>query len=92
MPQGRLLMGVLDEVGVLQPNEVYICCSPQRLFSISFFSCQFLLIFASEDTEPLYIEGDVVVTKNPCLHPGGIIDIMNIFSLFFFNFKEISEP
>lgn len=29
--KGRILMGVLDEVGVLQPNEVYICySSPQE--------------------------------------------------------------
>lgn len=30
------------------------------------------LTFSSEEEEPYFLTGDVIVTKNPCLHPGDI--------------------
>ncbi|KAL4432702.1 hypothetical protein ABPG74_011523 [Tetrahymena malaccensis] len=48
------LMGVIDEYGVLEQDEVFA--------------------YISQDSEKSFfqVEGDVIVVKNPCLHPGDI--------------------
>lgn len=66
IPSGRSMMGCLDETKTLEYGEVFVQCSgagrrqffddDSRMFSDRSF----------------IIEGEVVVAKNPCLHPGDI--------------------
>ena len=55
--QSASLMGVIDETRTLKHNEVFV-----RIFQP----------FAREDEQDFTLEGEVYVTKNPCLHPGDI--------------------
>jgi RNA-dependent RNA polymerase len=67
VPKGRILMGVVDESGILAPNQVFIQCS----------------IDESKDSKEVYsgfplkngkftVTGKVTVAKNPCMHPGDV--------------------
>lgn len=64
VPKGRILMGVVDESGILAPNQVFIQCS----------------IDETNDSKEVYsgftvrngkftVKGKVTVAKNPCMHP-----------------------
>jgi RNA-dependent RNA polymerase len=67
VPDTFLLMGVLDEIGILGPNEVYVHTS--TIISEHH-------IFDSEEKETRRLAkvwtGQCAVTRNPCLHPGDI--------------------
>ena len=54
------LMGVIDETGILKHNEVYIHINKSITKSFDAFEYDKI------------IEGEVFITKNPCLHPGDI--------------------
>ena len=67
VPKGRILMGVVDESGILAPNQVFIQCS----------------IDETKDSKQVYsgftvrngkftVTGKVTVAKNPCMHPGDV--------------------
>lgn len=67
VPKGRILIGVLDETGLLNYGQVYVRITmtkselkggDERLKKVDESTC--------------CIVGKVVVTKNPCLHPGDI--------------------
>ncbi|KAK9817915.1 hypothetical protein WJX72_004281 [[Myrmecia] bisecta] len=60
VPQAAILMGVMDEHGVLQYGEV------------------FLQVQRPTDTEATVITGLVLVSKNPCLHPGDVRKLMAV--------------
>lgn len=67
LKRAALLIGVLDFDGVLEENEVFIQLSPLH-------ECEQLLY---EHCENCYekggvVEGQVIVTRNPTLHPGDI--------------------
>eukprot|EP00834_Sanchytrium_tribonematis_P004331 NODE_207_length_12890_cov_0.936518.p1 type:complete len:1622 gc:universal NODE_207_length_12890_cov_0.936518:968-5833(+) len=53
VPQGRLLLGIIDEFNILKENEVYIAIT-------------------LEDQSIKVIEGDLILIKNPCIHPGDL--------------------
>lgn len=53
------LLGVLDEYGVLEEDEVFV-------------SVQNLQAELKENIQSFEVEGEVMVTRNPCLHPGDI--------------------
>ncbi|KAK1411747.1 hypothetical protein QVD17_32447 [Tagetes erecta] len=53
---GRWLMGCFDEVGVLEQGQCFIQVSQG----------------GSKERSLSVIEGDVVIAKNPCLHPGDV--------------------
>ena len=57
MEHGRLLMGTIDETDSLQEDEVFI-----KITNMS----------TDGSKSKVTITGQVVVTKNPCLHPGDI--------------------
>lgn len=65
--KGRVLMGTIDEWGVLEPDQVFIQCSCVESEGM-------------DDDQVKYVENDrfivenrrVVVTKNPCMHPGDV--------------------
>ena len=55
--QSASLMGVIDETRTLKHNEVFI---------------RIIKPFAKKEEQDFTLEGEVYVTKNPCLHPGDI--------------------
>ncbi|KAM7444491.1 hypothetical protein ABFA07_006888 [Porites harrisoni] len=62
--EARLMMGVMDELGVLQPGQVYV---------------QYSEVSTRVDCEDQFnmnkkrvVRGPLVVTRNPCLHPGDV--------------------
>ncbi|CAF1369179.1 unnamed protein product [Adineta steineri] len=62
----RNMFGIVDEYGVLENKQVFIQYSPMR---------QNKLYFSKEEEDniqPRVITGKVVVTKNPCHHPGDL--------------------
>ncbi|XP_060204819.1 RNA-dependent RNA polymerase 2 isoform X1 [Lycium barbarum] len=68
IPKGRVLVGCLDETGILDYGQVYVRITmnkaelqngPQNFFE-------------KVDEKTAVVRGKVVVTKNPCLHPGDI--------------------
>jgi len=51
------VIGVLDEYGILEPGEVFICISESN---------------GTKNDKKIIDTEEVLVTKNPCLHPGDI--------------------
>jgi RNA-dependent RNA polymerase len=56
VPKSALLMGVMDEVGVLQSGEVFLAINPAP----------------GTQSLPSIITVDVIIAKNPCFHPGDV--------------------
>jgi RNA-dependent RNA polymerase len=65
---GRWLMGVLDELGVLEQGQCFVQVSTPSLENcFSKHGSRF------SETETLHVvKGLVVIAKNPCLHPGDV--------------------
>lgn len=68
VPKGRILVGCLDETGILKYGQVYARITmtkaelqngPQNFFQ-------------KVDETTSVVRGKVIVTKNPCLHPGDV--------------------
>ena len=55
--QSASLMGVIDETRTLKHNEVFV---------------RIIKPYARKEEQDFTLEGEVYVTKNPCLHPGDI--------------------
>ncbi|CAD8123706.1 unnamed protein product [Paramecium sonneborni] len=51
------VLGIIDEHQILQPNEIYCLVQDEN---------------NEQQIEPENIQGEVLVTRNPCLHPGDI--------------------
>ncbi|CAL9031105.1 unnamed protein product [Prunus brigantina] len=68
VPKGRVLVGCLDESGNLDYGQVYVRITmtkaEQEMGDQSFFQ--------KVDETTCIVTGKVVVTKNPCLHPGDV--------------------
>ncbi|XP_022778050.1 uncharacterized protein LOC111319571, partial [Stylophora pistillata] len=76
--EARLMMGVMDELGVLKPGQVFV---------------QYSAVETREDRDDefdknkkIVLSGPVVVTRNPCLHPGDVrqleaVDVPGLFHL-----------
>ncbi|XP_059448412.1 probable RNA-dependent RNA polymerase 1 isoform X2 [Corylus avellana] len=70
VPNGRSMMGCLDETGILEYGQIFA--------QISRFSKQLgsnsSLKFSPSSSDPnnFIFEGKVVVAKNPCLYPGDV--------------------
>ncbi|KAK9149643.1 hypothetical protein Scep_008400 [Stephania cephalantha] len=69
VPEGRWLMGCLDELGVLEYGQCFIQVSTPSLANcFSKHGPEF-----AESTKNFHVvEGTVIIAKNPCLHPGDI--------------------
>ncbi|KAG9444507.1 hypothetical protein H6P81_015847 [Aristolochia fimbriata] len=66
VPNGRLMMGCLDETGTLDYGQVFVKASSVR-------SKQFFETYGTKSHQGSFVvEGKVVVAKNPCLHPGDV--------------------
>ncbi|XP_008220918.1 PREDICTED: probable RNA-dependent RNA polymerase 1 [Prunus mume] len=66
VPNGRSLMGCLDETGTLEYGQVFVQCSQRAFFGGNSNSS------ATSSEDNFIVEGNVVVAKNPCLHPGDV--------------------
>ncbi|GAB4845634.1 RNA-dependent RNA polymerase 2 [Ancistrocladus abbreviatus] len=68
VPKGRVLLGCLDETGILEYGQVFV----RLTLTKSELEDGDLSIFREVDDKTSIIVGKVVVTKNPCLHPGDV--------------------
>jgi RNA-dependent RNA polymerase len=96
MPNSFLLLGVIDETGILNEDEIYVQTStiisdetthnkikrerkvwtgPASKFSIIFYYHHLQDILKKKYNIYIYIYVFVVISRNPCLHPG---DIRNV--------------
>ncbi|CAF0737858.1 unnamed protein product [Brachionus calyciflorus] len=64
--KGRILMGTIDETGTLKQNEIFVQVSKQ-------FGEEYDLNEAKDlENGNIIINKEVVVAKNPCMHPGDV--------------------
>ncbi|XP_023239918.1 probable RNA-dependent RNA polymerase 1 isoform X2 [Centruroides sculpturatus] len=56
--KGRTMFGVLDETKQLEYGQVFVQYSKD--------------VWDEEDRSPIILTGEVLVTKNPCMHPGDV--------------------
>ncbi|KAG5230124.1 RNA-dependent RNA polymerase [Salix suchowensis] len=68
VPKGRILIGCLDESGILDYGQVYVRITMTK----AELQCWDQSFFRKVDESTSIILGKVAVTKNPCLHPGDI--------------------
>ena len=69
IPNGRAMMGCLDETRTLEYGQVFVQFSGTR--NRRFFEDSFKLGGSGLD-QRFIVAGKVVVAKNPCLHPGDV--------------------
>lgn len=69
IPNGRAMMGCLDETGTLKYGQVFVQFSGTR--HRRFFEDSYIYGGRSSD-QSFIVNGKVVVAKNPCLHPGDV--------------------
>ncbi|KAJ9708546.1 hypothetical protein PVL29_000538 [Vitis rotundifolia] len=70
VPNGRSMMGCLDETRTLEYGEVFVQISGtggRQSFGDSLMICG-----SGSHHDNFILEGKVVVAKNPCLHPGDV--------------------
>ncbi|KAL3374731.1 hypothetical protein AABB24_006294 [Solanum stoloniferum] len=68
IPKGRILVGCLDETGILKYGQVYVRITMTKA-ELQNGQQNF---FQKVDETTAVVRGKVVVTKNPCLHPGDV--------------------
>ncbi|KAL3731289.1 hypothetical protein ACJRO7_028202 [Eucalyptus globulus] len=68
LPEGRYMMGCLDETRTLQYGQVFVQYSGRRKKQMWDES----IMFRSSDSDQTVVQGNVVVARNPCLHPGDV--------------------
>ncbi|OMO81567.1 RNA-dependent RNA polymerase, eukaryotic-type, partial [Corchorus capsularis] len=68
VPKGRVLLGCLDETGVLNYGQVFVRLKLRK----AELECPDQSYFHKVDEKTAIVIGKVVVTKNPCLHPGDV--------------------
>ncbi|KAK7330462.1 hypothetical protein VNO77_24656 [Canavalia gladiata] len=69
VPKGRVLVGCLDETGLLNYGEVFVRITMTK--AMEKFGDESLRKVDGDDSTHIIV-GKVVVTKNPCLHPGDV--------------------
>ncbi|PKA52670.1 putative RNA-dependent RNA polymerase 2 [Apostasia shenzhenica] len=77
VPKGRILLGCLDESGTLDYGQVFlrITLTKEELGNMN------QVFFKEADHSTAVITGKVMVTKNPCLHPGDIRVLEAVYDL-----------
>ncbi|KAF5758560.1 putative RNA-directed RNA polymerase [Helianthus annuus] len=68
VPKGRILVGCLDESGVLDYGQVYVRITLTK----TELKNREQKYFKNMDDVTSVVMGKVVVTRNPCLHPGDV--------------------
>lgn len=69
IPKGRSMMGCLDETGTLEYGQVFVQYSGRKQEHLLDDSD---IRIGSASDESFIVVGQVVVAKNPCLHPGDV--------------------
>ncbi|KAF8021159.1 hypothetical protein BT93_G1554 [Corymbia citriodora subsp. variegata] len=69
LPEGRSMMGCLDETRTLEYGQVFVQFSSRRNGQMWDESTMFI---GTDSNQRFVVEGKVVVAKNPCLHPGDV--------------------
>ncbi|KAM6594262.1 hypothetical protein CsatA_001965 [Cannabis sativa] len=77
VPKGRVLIGCLDETGILDYGQIFVRISMTRE-ELQAGDQEF---FRKVDDETSIVLGKVVVTKNPCLHPGDVRVLEAVYSV-----------
>lgn len=77
IPKGRILLGCLDEAGILDYGQVYVRVTMSKA-ELESGEQRF---FQKVDETTAAVIGKVVVTKNPCLHPGDIRVLKAVFEV-----------
>ncbi|KAG5056691.1 hypothetical protein AAZV13_05G032300 [Glycine max] len=77
VPKGRVLVGCLDETGLLNYGQVFVRITVTK--TREKFGDENLRKVDGDDNTCIIV-GKVVVTKNPCLHPGDIRVLDAIYS------------
>ncbi|KAG0466712.1 hypothetical protein HPP92_018292 [Vanilla planifolia] len=75
VPKGRILMGCLDETNTLDYGQVFIRVTMTKEEQKDGHQ----IFFKEADHSTVVVTGKVVVTKNPCLHPGDVRVLEAIF-------------
>ncbi|XVF85599.1 hypothetical protein PTKIN_Ptkin17bG0129900 [Pterospermum kingtungense] len=72
--KGRVMMGCLDETGILEYGQVFVQCSAKPGQAPN---------DGRSDQTCHVVEGEVVVAKNPCLHPGDlrVLEAVDVYVL-----------
>ncbi|CAN8308209.1 unnamed protein product [Cochlearia groenlandica] len=81
VPKGRILIGCMDEMGILEYGQVYVRVTLTK----AEMEARDQSYFHKIDEETSVVIGKVVVTKNPCLHPG---DIRVLDAIYEVNFEQ----
>ncbi|XP_031378787.1 RNA-dependent RNA polymerase 1-like [Punica granatum] len=69
IPEGRSMMGCLDETQTLEYGQVFVQFSRRKLGQLQ--DNTYMHTGTASD-ESFVVQGQVVVAKNPCLHPGDV--------------------
>ncbi|XP_021834254.1 probable RNA-dependent RNA polymerase 1 [Prunus avium] len=77
VPDGRSMMGCLDETGTLEYGQVFVQCSPHGSQQLHDTSSHIFSGSSSSDGS-FIVQGKVLVAKNPCLHPGDVRVLMAV--------------
>ncbi|XP_047325193.1 RNA-dependent RNA polymerase 2 [Impatiens glandulifera] len=77
VPKGRLLVGCLDETGILEYGQVYVRITLNKTELRNGDNKYFKKL----DDETAVLTCKVVVTKNPCLHPGDVRVLDAVFEV-----------
>ncbi|KAH9611766.1 hypothetical protein KSS87_009030 [Heliosperma pusillum] len=68
VPRARILVGCLDETGILDYGQVFVRITLRKTELENLDQ----RVFHMTDETTAVVKGKVVVTKNPCLHPGDV--------------------
>ena len=72
MQESCTLIGVVDETGVLEPDEIFVQIRKDN-FSEREFADSDPFAFADKEEKPSHIlTSQLLVTRNPCLNPGDL--------------------
>ncbi|KAL0012189.1 hypothetical protein SO802_007297 [Lithocarpus litseifolius] len=77
VPKGRILVGCLDETGILNYGQVYV----RITMSKAELQSEDQSFFRKVDETTCILVGKVVVTKNLCLHPRDITVLEAIYEV-----------
>ncbi|XP_030468170.1 RNA-dependent RNA polymerase 1-like [Syzygium oleosum] len=69
LPEGRSMMGCLDETRTLEYGQVFVQYSGRTKGQMWDESIMFI---GTDSDQRFVVQGKVVVAKNPCLHPGDV--------------------
>lgn len=85
IPDCAVLIGVIDQYGILEEGEVFVQIRPDSFHTQTRAADKEIektvgstLAKANARPDETIIEGEVLVTKNPCSHPGDIQKVMAV--------------